>query len=188
MITSENLPTLVSVLVWPLLVLALFLVFQKEIRSLIQRIEKAKLPGGSEVVMYGDSKIDKTSLQKQDTGADNNDGTKYVRKSLTTKWQNSGDLFWLAHDLTWTIDVSLRGGSQEKIILGLAQAELHAKAMELPEILTQKIFGLKTEVETLPEEYFLAKQRKLFADKIYEIISLIGRLAERNQPGYKNIN
>jgi len=185
MINSENFSSLVSAVAWPTLVLILFLVFKGELRALLQRIEKAKLPGGSEVVLYGDSKIDKGMLPKQEVGTFNGE-LKVVEQNSKVKWQNSGDLFWLGHDLTWAIDILLRGGTQEKIVLGLNQAHFHAKTMGFPGLIIQKIYHLKVEAETLPEEYWEAKQRRLFADKIYDVINLIGKLAQQNQPGYKS--
>lgn len=173
MINSDNLPSLISAVAWPTMVLILFLAFKRELKTLLQRIEKAKLPGGSEVVLYGESKIDNGILSKQDLVV-NNGESKVIEQKSKIRWQNSGGLFWLGHDLTWTIDVLLRGGTQEKIVLGLNQAHLHAKTMEFPESIAQRIYQLKVEAEVLSEEYWETKQRRLFADKIYDVINSIG--------------
>lgn len=185
MINSDNLSSLISAIAWPAMVLILFLIFKKELRSLIQRIEKAKLPGGSEVVLYGESKIDNGVLPKQDP-ISNSGELKTDEQNSKIRWQNSGDLFWLGHDLTWAIDILLRGGTQEKIMVGLNQAHFHAKTMGFPESITQRIYHLKIEAESLPEEYWETKQRRFFADKIYDVINSIGKLAQQNQPGYRS--
>jgi hypothetical protein len=213
MITSDNLPAIVNAIAWPLLVLAVILVFRKEIRALFRRIQNAKLPGGTEATFleYGEVPFDKPtrpSITERKSLAD-------ITNLDSIKWQNTGNIFWLGHDLVWTIDTLLRGGPKETIVHGLRQAYHHAESLQLnsyryerlplrktynqsipqagtnyaqtdlSETLTERLLRLCIEAENSSENYWDNDTRNNYVQQIGELIDFCGRLAELRQPDYK---
>jgi len=179
MITAENLPAVISALAWPIMALMVFLFLRSEIRSLLKRLQNAKLPGGTEASFtYGTALVDKSST----TLTQDKDQFKNVR----AKWENSGNLFWASHDLMWTIDVALRGGPKEHLIHGLRQFLHHVRCLEFKNSSIElRVSRLLIEVEKSDEMDWTVVKRDLFAKDLKAFKWEIGTLATANQPNFQ---
>jgi len=93
-------PDVLKVVVWPLVVLifSIFFIslFKKDISSLISRLNKAKWPGGTETLFnFGDAEIDNPPQSNEKVEK----SEKVPIKEDKIRWKNSGNLFWVGHDL-----------------------------------------------------------------------------------------
>ncbi len=179
MITTENLPAVLSSLAWPLMVFVVFLFLRSEIRSLLKRLQNAKLPGGTEASFtYGAASVDKPSESPT------HDKDKI--KNVSAKWENTGDLFWASHDLMWTSDIALRGAPKEKIAHGLRQFLHHVRCLEFTNSnIETRLSRLLTTVETSDEQDWTVAKRDLFAKDLKAFKWEIGTLAAARQPDYQ---
>jgi hypothetical protein len=179
MITAENLPAVLSSLAWPLLVFIIFLVLRNEIRSLLKRLQNAKLPGGTEASFtYGTASVDKFS----ESSSHDKEAIKHVR----AKWENTGNLFWACHDLMWTSDITLRGAPKEKIVHGLHQFLHHVRSLQFTNSsIETRLSRLLSEVEKSNEQDWTPAKRDSFAKDLKAYKWEIGTLATTNQPDYQ---
>jgi len=179
-------PEILKVLVWPFVVLIigiLFLVlFKKDISNLLSRMRKAKWPGGTETSFnYGDAGIDKVD-KKDGTVIDNTPPSRYAGM----KWGNSGNVFWLGHDLMWTIDVIIRGAPRETIVHGLKQSLHHVSSlgfMSTP--IESRLRSLLENADKTLQTDWTSDERNRYADEVAAIVEYIGKLAESNQSDFR---
>ena len=164
---------------WPSIILILFLIFRKKILDLVE----AKTSGIS--LKFQEPRID--DERKKALGEEK----KPIRaspsediKKLKIEWGKTGNLFWAARDMMWTIDAALRNASRDIIIHGLKQSLHHLKELGFSEInVYDDLTEIKQDIEHLPN--FTPRMRIVLADRITSVIRKIGAFAEENQPGYK---
>jgi len=190
MITPDNLaPTLTALLTlaWPLVVLVFVILCRNQIRGLLERLEKAKLPGGTEASFrYGEASID-TLPQQLYPGAETEPVTKAQQPTGDSiKWSNSGNLFWVGYDLMWTIDMLLRGAPRERIVRGLRHFLHHVRSLGFtnPPI-ESKLAKLKADAENTLQKDWTPSLRDYYARELGSIGHHIGKLAEKNQSDYE---
>jgi hypothetical protein len=128
---------LVGSLVWPLtfLLVAAWLLRRHSAGALLGelkgRIQSLKAgPSGFEASFfeYGRSEIDSVGV-----GAplDPDTPTPQAPQAATSRWDRVGNLFWLANDLMWVVDVTLRGASPKVIATGLRSTLHHLTELNL---------------------------------------------------------
>lgn len=178
MITSENFPSIVSSLAWPFMVLILILIFRNEVRSLIKRLQNAKLPGGTEATFtYGEASVDEPSVSST--------YDKESIRNVTANWKNTGNLFWASHDLMWTSDIALRGAPKKFIVHGLHQFLHHVRSLEFKNSsIEDRISRMLAEVEVLDEQDLTPVRRDMLVKDLKAFKWEIGTLATANQPDY----
>lgn len=181
-------PEMLQVLVWPFVVLlvgVIFLfLFKKDISNLLSRMRKAKWPGGTETSFnYGDAEIDKSEKKEdKDKVVDSTPLSRYAGM----RWSNSGNVFWLGHDLMWTIDVIVRGAPRETIVHGLRQSLHHISSigfMATP--IESRLRSLLENADRTLQTDWTPAERNNYADEVGAIIGYIGKLAESNQSDYQ---
>jgi hypothetical protein len=181
-------PEILTVIVWPFVVLVIgilvLFLFKKDIRNLLNRLKTAKWPGGTETSFnYGDADVDKAvKKEKSDLVIDNTPSSKY----MGVKWDNSGNVFWLGHDLVWTIDVIIRGAPRDTIVHGLRQSLHHIRSLGFTSTpIESRLNRLMDNAEKSLEEDWTPAERNKYADEVATIIGYIGKLAEGNQADFK---
>jgi hypothetical protein len=181
-------PEILKVVVWPFVVLVISILilflFRKDIRNLLNRLKTAKWPGGTETSFnYGDADIDKSAKkEKSDVVIDNTPSSRY----MGVKWNNSGNVFWLGHDLVWTIDVIIRGAPRDTIVHGLRQSLHHTRSIGFTDTpIESRLNRLMDNAEKSLETDWTPAERNKYADEVATLISYIGKLAEGNQAGFK---
>jgi len=186
MMTADNLISLVDALAWPLLTLVLVCIFKEDISDLLKRIQKAKYPGGEATFGYGEAPIDKaTELPSAEVKAEPVPKPEQPKENAI-KWRNSGNLFWLGHDLVWTIDVLLRGGPRQHIVHGLRQSLHHLRSLGFVGTPIESRLGrLKANAESSLEKDWTPPQRSDYTQELASVVRAIGDLAEANQPDFE---
>lgn len=189
MTTPDNLSSILKVLVWPSVVLLLGVLFlilcRKEIRGLIKRLHKAKFPGGTETLFgYGDAAIDKQAPP----GPEVKTAVETEQPTQTPiKWGNSGNLFWIGHDLMWTIDVTVRGAPRDTIVHGLRQSLHHLRSLGfIGTPIESRLARLKNDAEKSLQQDWTPSQCNSYAEELASMIGYIGELAKKNQPDFQS--
>ncbi len=175
---------------WPLLILFIVLFFQYELRKAIiilaWRISSIKSPFGD----LGLPPLDLADKSKKPSIPEKSTETPSPEKPTppysSSKWNNINDIYWLGHDLMWTIDVVYRLAPKKYIIHGLKQSLYHLGELPVDDIkvadVKAKLERLKEEAENRSEEDWTPVQRAAFAEKLrLEIIDEVSRITERVQ-------
>jgi hypothetical protein len=134
-----------SVLVWflvlfPVIVFAVF-------AWLVTRHHKQLYPPGAfkdetnflayaGIPPYGEAAADKPGSQNQSQ-------KKAAALAGSLKTSAIGNIYWLGHDLMWTADVLLRGGSSKDVLIGLDQAQHHLGQVGLEQPQSSEISRLR---------------------------------------------
>jgi len=191
MITPENLPLIFTAIVgllssfcWPIIVISAILCFRKDIRGLLNRLQTAKLPGGAEAsFQFGDLPSDKSVKNAIEKAS--SDEAKNIVETGKVKWENSGNLYWLGHDLMWTIDAVLRGGDRNAILHGLKQSLHHAHALGLSNTsFDARLSKLYSEAENSLLQDWAPQKRLQFVNELSVIRTEIGDLISSHQSDY----
>ncbi len=199
MITPDNLAPLVTAIAailtafvscaWPLFFLITIVIFRKEARQLLNGLEKATFPGGTEVSFrYGEASVDKGSVEpaKQKKIVETVDSQTTESSEIQRSKTKTGDIFWLGHDLMWTIDVILRGAPRDRIVHGLRQSLHHVRMLKLINgPVESRLSELKANAEKSLEVDWTAERRNNFVAQLSEIIGEVANSAVVHQPGFK---
>lgn len=189
MINPDNLaPILVACtsLAWPVFAILCMFLFNTEIRQLLRRLQTAKLPGGTEATFkYGDAPSDKSSqrplTEERAKEASATDRTLQAQ----IKWNKTGNLYWLGHDLMWTIDAALRDAPREIIIYGLRQSLHHAHSLGLINTpIESRLARLKANADASLQHDWTSEKRTQLASELAALRDEIGDLISGHQPDF----
>ena len=96
----------------------------------------------------------------------------------------TGNLYWLGHDLMWTADVLLRGGTPDNAQIGFDQALHHLGEVGLGETpIGDELRRMRDLVQETP--VLSPSLRDTYATHIGSIIDRIGAMAEAAQPSFR---
>lgn len=177
---------IVSKLAWPIVALVLgvifIIVFRAPITALLVRLKTFSF-GKDKELTFGQAEVDK---RDQPELATKQAQTSTQAEIGIVKWTNSGNLFWLGHDLMWTMQMALRGAPLTTILHGLRQSNYHMQHLNLGST-TGGLHLAKVllDVERTSNEAWNAHKRDLFASELSVVIDEIGRIAESNQPDFE---
>lgn len=185
-IEMDNLISIIRIIAWPfvvLIVVALFLfLFKKQIANRLEQLKKADVRKG--FFEFGESPIDIST--QQDLNTKKIEPTSTIPKDAI-KWSKSGALYWLGHDLWWTVDVLLRGGSRDIIIHGLRQSLLHLQEIGFAgSQMESSLKQMVNDAKNSHEKDWTQVRRNWATLQLTTIRNDIGKLAVNNQPGFKH--
>ena len=170
-----------TVVVWPAVVLVCFViflaVFHRPLYGLISRIDKAKLRGTE--ISFGQVPTDRESPHHFEVEN---------REPLpqTARWANTGNLYWLGHDMMWTMQMMLRGAPREKIAHGVNQSYYHITHLGLTGSLpARQLLGFKGRLNGLQDSQLDREWRTRAAGELQRIIDEAGLLASENQRDFE---
>src|SRR5437016_3964560 len=150
--------SLSSYFVWPLVVLIFLFLFRRQIGELISNIRRIKTPG---VDVELASNADLTpNIQ--------------IEPSHHISWNNTGNLFWLGHDLMWTIHMCRCDEPPEKIIRGLTQINYHLDCLDLHARKSNELL-----IEAQSTINWNIERKRSIASKLEPLIREAGALAEQ---------
>ena len=174
---TEVISQLVESLAWPVAAFAIAWLVRHEVRAAIGRVEKARLPGGTEFA-FGQAPADSIPKRRPRT-ADNE-----ASNVKTAEWDKFANIYWLGSDLMWTVSTLLRGGPTISVSHGLKQTLHHLKETGLDSTPAgEAIRGIYELVCT--SEALLPRDRTRMASRLTELAYELGGIADANQPGYK---
>jgi hypothetical protein len=174
----EALAHLLAAIMWPLVVVFAILYFSQAIKERIGKVTEVDLT--NRVLRFGEAKGDS---QQGDLKME---ATTVASPSASDapRWDNTGNLYWLAYDLTWTAQVMLRAAPKQKILRGLKQVQYHMSHLVMGDFLT-KFNALLKEAENVPEHAMTAPWRNDFSARVSRLSYEIGNLAGRHQPDFE---
>ncbi len=169
---------------WPFTAIVITFLLKSEIRTILTRIESAKLPGGTEfkLMKFGDSRIDNpdnVAHAKIEKSVDEN--------KINAKWENVANIFWLGNDLMWTIDALLRNADKRFIIHGLRQASHHLQEIKLTDSqYEEKMLRLLEKSDNTLESDWTVSKRELLAQDIQSLINELGEVSSLKQGNFRS--
>ena len=172
----EPIVRLISAVAWPVTTLLVAWLLRREIRAAFGRIERAKLPGGAEL-SFGKSKADHAPEREKSQPE-----KVIIGEGL---WMKVGNVYWLGHDIMWTIDVVLRGAKRETISHGLKQSLHHLNELELGDtIYGERLRRLHERAARSLESDWSAPLREDLALELRQLSDELGAIAAMQQPAF----
>ena len=124
-----------------------------------------------------------------DTSAENLAADNVIRRESPTdsfKWGQTGNLFWLGHDLMWIVAAFIHEGDQEKARNGLRQAHHHLCEIGMSEsVYARHLTRWLKEVETANEDDWTLERRRRLADAVDRLCDQVGALAANHQSAFR---
>lgn len=176
----NNIVTLVGHIAWPVAVVVLVFSFRGDIRKGINRVVSARLPGGAEFVL---DSLDRTGKEE-----DGKTDIAHVSEGEypNANWERVGHLYWLGHDLMWTVDALSRLAPKRYIVHGLRQSRHHMSGLGLENTQIHRslseLFDLAS--ETVDSEYSDEFRERLIS-AISRMIHQVGALAAHQQGDFR---
>ncbi len=172
----NHLADLIRALAWPVTVLVILGVFRRELRAIASRMEGAKLPGGTEL-SFGKAGVDRPVES----------GPKAIpSRAIPIDSSKVGNLYWLGHDLMWTMDVLLRQAPGASIQHGLRQSLHHSRSLGLDASEAGRSLGrLGQDADRMSEADWTSASRDRFASEIKFIADSVGTAVSALQDGYE---
>lgn len=181
---------MIEVLIWPTIVLILARPLMKGdfagsvLRALRGRIQSFKAgPAGIEAAFfqYGSSVVDdarpEPQLEKQPPAR--------VEGGGTPRWDKSGNVYWLGHDIMWTVDMLLRGAPRSIIQHGLGVTGAHLSSLGLEnDIAGDFVRSASADLQGDTTETMPAPHREMLAQQLLRMAGRLGGLAAANQPDF----
>jgi hypothetical protein len=179
---------------WPLGLLLIVLLLRQHVPLLLSRVREVSFPGGK-VVVWPTASVDAgggvvVAEEELEVGPE---AEAEVLEAVEVegegiRWENSGNLFWLGRDLTWTVDMVLRGAPGDEIRGGLRQSLHHVRSMGFPR--TRHGAWVERRLERLAARAEFTREwttgdRDVFAKELFSLTGKIGAMASSNQPDYE---
>jgi len=146
------------VLAWPVVALVFFFAARRPLSALISglRLRSAPTPWGS--FEFGPSLLDKERVTDSADPAEN--------------------LYWLGHDLMWTVDVTLRGAGRKFILHGLGHSLQNLRAVGLSDTPQEEILTkLQDKVSRMLDTELDESLRNSLVREVQAVQQDVGRLA-----------
>jgi hypothetical protein len=105
------------------------------------------------------------------------------QKADSIKWDNSGNLFWVGHDLMLLIDRLLRGFPKDDIFLTLQQCLHHVRELGFGKDhpIESKLNELLARADRTPSEDWARELRDYYVTELDPLKGALGDLASANQ-------
>jgi diguanylate cyclase (GGDEF)-like protein len=108
-----------------------------------------------------------------------------LRSRPAIRWQNSGNTFWLGHDLMYSMQVALHGAPKDEIVRALKQSYYHLKSLGLEgDHIGHFLRDLLSAAESAAPVWDSTFRQRLAA-KIDAVIQQLGALSANNQPDFE---
>ncbi|MFZ0298402.1 MAG: hypothetical protein WAM13_08635 [Candidatus Sulfotelmatobacter sp.] len=107
-------------------------------------------------------------------------GRKWIKKTL--KWQRTGNLYWLIHDLLWT-RMQINRGNIKAVNPGISRAVRHATALGIDAPILVNLKAL--ELSTSGKQSLTDPEKDAARKGLDEVIHEVGKLAESNQDDFE---
>ena len=105
--------------------------------------------------------------------------------SASVDWSKSANVYWLGHDLMWTIDVLLREAPTNVILQGLTQSLHHLRKIGLGNTAWEhKLDKLCKSAQGTIESDWNSKLRIQYATDLRNILNEVGEIANAHQADF----
>ena len=179
MLACESLASVLGAIAWPLVVTGALLAFRKDLRDLLKR--KIRVGPGLHLELRDEI------LGKSDRDVRTGEAGSRSLSHGGSQWKskNTGNLYWLGHDIMLTVDILLRDGARDDIVYGLRQALHHAASLELAGTTAGgRLKRLKENAERSVAADWNDDKRRTYAGDLLSIRKEFGAIAESQQPDF----
>lgn len=178
-ITAHNISSVLSAIMWPLVVFTALLLLRSELRDLINRFRRGKF--GNFEGEFGDSSPGHVT----DTAAPAvSQEVKILSAKVATAKQANN--YWLGKDMMQTIDLLLRGAPRDRIVWQIKQAQHHLKESGLNETVLQvRMAKIVSDADATVERDWNDARRLSVARDIESLLNDVGQVLNASQPGFK---
>ena len=166
----DTLIALLEIITWPTVVIIVVFVLKDDLISLLEKIKSANFRDLT--VEFGKAEVDKPTLEKKTPNT--------TSSTPDFKAGNIGNIYWLGHDVMWTIDVLLRNGSKDAIEHGIRQCLHHANEAGFP---ISKLNKLQEIVEDSLEMELTTSKRQEIANELLKTSNQLGEPVGSRQSG-----
>jgi len=109
------------------------------------------------------------------------------RKKGPKAAQKFGNIYWVGHDLLWTVVQLLNQGSREKILEGLFQSKHHLSEVRFVQSsFSSRLEQIYQEALRTTESDWTAERRGHVATQVQSIARNLGEIISANQPAFKS--
>jgi len=101
------------------------------------------------------------------------------------EWDNTGNLYWVGHDLTYALLALQADLPRERVLWGLRHGLHHARALGFRDGTVEgPLAVLVHEVMSLTDAELTAERREQLVPRIWAVINKIGAVLEAHQPDF----
>jgi len=172
--------------VWPALTGAIVFYFRKEIRDLLKKFQELKAIGGSGLwnFLFASPGDGQPSARAQAAGASPPNA---AQGSIPFDKDKYGNIFWVGHDLLWTVAQLLSNGPREKILEGLFQSKHHLNEVRFVETSQKSRLDrvYQEAMHSLASDW-TTERRGQVAQEVQSIARELGGIISTNQPGFRS--
>ena len=204
MITADNFAdvlAVIGVVAWPVVAIVFLTMFADEIRpllALLQRLRWFKTPLAEGLIspegiltrpsgaVEAETPLTETASRPPDDQVPSaQDKCPPQSAAGVLRLEKTGNLYWAASDLTWTLHLLVVGASKAAFADYLGRSLYHVKELGITAPwIAGRLDGIKQHVEQVPPEGMTEDQRLAWAALVGGTIRDLGDVAAANQPGY----
>jgi hypothetical protein len=109
------------------------------------------------------------------------------RKKIPRIAENFGNIYWVGHDLLWTVGQLLSQGSREKILEGLFQSKHHLNEVRFVQSsFKSRLEQFYQDALNTKESEWTTERRCHLATQVAAIARELGNMISANQPAFKS--
>ena len=109
------------------------------------------------------------------------------RKKVPRVAERFGNIYWVGHDLLWTVAQLSSQGSREKILEGLFQSKHHLNEVRFVQSsFSSRLEQIYQDALNTAESDWTAERRRLVVTQVASIAREIGNIISANQPAFKS--
>lgn len=166
---------ILDALAWPLTILLLAWLLRHEVRAAFGRIEGAKF--GSTELSFGTTKADDPRQRR---------ASRPDAESVTGgEWTKTATVYWLGHDIMWTIDAVLRSADRGTVLHGHIQAKHHLDGVGLGDSpMGRRLAALEERATRSLDSDWTVALREEYALELGRLSDQLGAIAEVQQRGF----
>ena len=186
----EAVAKIIQAMAWPLVALAIVFCLRRQIRELLKKIQELKIFGesGLSLVLGNSPRVPPIpSPSVGDSPAARAGDSSAPSPSIPFDKGKYANIYWVAHDLLWTVAVLLSQGSREKILEGLYQSKHHLNEVGFDGTsIKSRLERLYSEADHSSISDWTNERRAQVAQEVQSIARELGGVIATNQSGFKS--
>lgn len=174
----------ISKFIWPTGVLIILWCFRKRIRTIVDRLQEARGPGGWGATFRSDDQAVAPQAATGDfTFAERRLGRRVGK--VTAKWEKTANTYWAGYDICNAMHGLMLGAGKRDLLYLLGQCHHHVQCLEFSDKSMEDQFSkLIDDVKSATETRLDRATRHKLAQDVLLLRDEVGAYMERNQPGF----
>ena len=175
-----------SDLLWPVLVLALALLFRTQIGQVVARLQRAKGPGGwiAEFGPGGQLEVDGRRARTGPVEAERR-LKRRVQRDATARWQRVASIYWAGHDLSVAWMGVMFDMPKNELLWRLEQGRHHVRCIEFSDTsMLDRLSQLHDRVRGMLESDLTPDVRQKISKDLAQVLDEVGAYMEVHQTDF----